>query len=156
MSNEKDERIILADRGRGRDIGHNPTFVGTKPRTRTENRGVPGQLSVGGYGQREETVTSFAGTAVGISGAVGVQTIVGGAGALRGLCVAAFGLSGPLTVLLKAGNVVLIAVNIDATNPVQNVYLGDLGISFNGLTAEIIGSATFTRWVASALIASTE
>ena len=54
---KQDERIIMPDRGVGRDIGRRPDFSPKRPETRSENRSL---LQVGGYGRAEESIVSAA------------------------------------------------------------------------------------------------
>lgn len=154
MTEHLDERIHMRDRGRSRDIGLNPTFTGAKPVTRQETH----ELSVGGYGRREESVSTFAATAVGFSYAIGQQTVIGGAGAFRGYAINCIGTgTGTIVVLFKVGGLPAAAVTLNPSGS-ANGYLGDIGVGFNSLTVEIIvdGTVSVTRWDAAVIVASTE
>lgn len=146
---ENDERIIMHDRGKGRDIGQNPTFVGVRPRTRTDTHNA--QNAVGSYGERNEQVTSFAATAIGFTGGVS-QGITSGSGALKGVTVEAIG--GPARIRLRngQGGVILFTANLDAGTSATH-FFGDHGINCGGLYLEVL---TGTDLAGSVWIASTE
>lgn len=128
-----DERIILPDRGVGRDLGQNPTFQGRKPQTRQDTRPDP-RYAVGGYGVRDEQVTTFQANAVQFGGVNGM--IVQGAGALRGI---SFGsLTADVRLFLRSGsnlNAPIIFGGVATVNEgyTRYVYFGDFGIGFNNL-----------------------
>lgn len=83
----RDERLILRDRGVGRDIGRNPLFDPHPPTTRTGQRRAQTDTmrAVGGFGQRTESVTSYSATPVAFQLIPGRQDIVNGAGAFHGI-----------------------------------------------------------------------
>lgn len=138
---EHDERIHLRDRGVGRDIGRNPAFAGDMPRTRQTVRQESAGLQVGGYGTRDQEITSFAATAVGIT-ASGVA--VGGGSSLRGFTVIAPGTTG--FVLFRDGqNGPILAA---CALPFATVYLGDIGVNFNSLYVDVRDAAMVVQDIA--------
>ena len=144
---DQDERIHMLDRGMGRDIGRNPTFHGQKPVTRTERKGAPGE-SVGGYGTRDEVVTSFAATAIAVSAIS--QTLAVGSSALKGFSFMAK--DGAAEIQLKVGGVVVWAGKL-AVDQTVTQFFGDHGIGGNGVSLVVLSGLTL---VGSVWVASTE
>lgn len=131
---DKDERIHMRDRGASRDLGRNPAFDGTKQR----GVNLPEEMSVGGFGERNQRVRSMAATAVSFSGASGV--VYEGAGAFRGFCIHP-GVTGDDTVSIefRAGNANGNLIAACYAAPAQTViqYLGDFGVNFDTLYVKV-------------------
>lgn len=89
-----DERLIMPDRGVGRDIGRRLDFNPHRPSTRSESRNL-GQ--VGGYGRGEESITSMAQRYVTFTLPITTSrrteryTLVEGPGAVSGINLAYYG-----------------------------------------------------------------
>lgn len=158
---EKDERIILPDRGIGRDIGRNPAFDGAVPHTRQDAREGVAFGSVGGWGERNDAVRSMAATAVAIgmfaeSTQDNFYRVVEGAGALRGWSLILSDPPASGTVTLRANNQngpIIARFSLDDYPAFATQYLGDFGINFDTLwlqvsldAAQVVSGAI---WVAS-------
>lgn len=147
---QKDERIILPDRGYGRDLGRNPTFDGTRQRKSPDQDSSP--LSVGGYGERNDRVKSFAATAISFFGG---GVIYNGAGALRGWSIVQSEAATNSTINIRnrdATGTILASITPTNSNDL-NMSLGDFGVNFDSLYIEIVTSGSQavqgTVWVAS-------
>ncbi len=164
---DRDERTILPDRGFGRDIGLNPSFHGGVPSTRQDNRDGVGLGSVGGWGERNDSIKTFAATPLavylnvaGLAGAtVSSVRVAEGAGALRGVSLAVneVPISDPFHVYLYSRNpqgTMLAHFLLMPYQPTVEIYLGDFGLSFDSLwlVVKTVGDSanviTGSIWVA--------
>lgn len=155
--NDRDERIILPDRGVGRDLGRNPAFTGGMPGTRQDSRDGVSLGSVGGWGERNDSVRSMAATAIGVSvftqgGKTTSYRIAEGAGALRGWSISA---DFSCTIRLRTNNANGTVIAIFGSDSEIHLvhYLGDFGVSYDSLWIEVVsnssGSVSGAVWVAS-------
>lgn len=80
---EKDERIHIPGTGAGRDIGRRQDYDPRVPMTREQARRENQAFTVGGFGERNDKVTSLAATAIEFGGAEGY--LYSGAGSLKAI-----------------------------------------------------------------------
>ena len=134
-----------------RDIGRNPQFNGSKPKTRADDHNAA-MSTVGGYGNRDETVTTFAATAIGFYGQSS-QTVATGSGSIKAITIEAIStFRGRLRVNGPTGPV-LAYFNLSAQSA-QTIWFGDHGVNYNSLYIEQdLGGGEYRG---SVMIASTE
>ena len=158
----RDERLILRDRGVGRDIGRNPLFDPDRPRTRTENRRAATDTlrAVGGFGQRTESIVSYAATAVGFGLVPGVQPVINGAGAFHGISALYLDVdpasTGVVYVLVSSGSSPICQLALRHGIPAALSI--PQGVNINGLSIECIwtGAVAISRSSAAIWAATVE
>lgn len=155
---ERDERINLRDRGKGRDLGAQPTYDGTRIGTRSEQREWPDEATYpltfddneslsGTFGRRESKAASQQATPIPLTSAGG--TLAEGAGAFRGWSIYETGSGVARVVFTSQHNNGVVGV-VTLAKDGSATFLDGYGIGYNGLNATVTGTVSGCVYVSTA------